>query len=65
MSSKEIGVPHFALFRGLIRPCTEYDSHVSGEVGEGEVNQIALLYKVESKAFGLINSPPLTDCLDS
>ena len=37
----------------------EYCSHV----WEGSTNT-ALLNRVESKAFHLINSPPLTDCLD-
>ena len=46
------------LYRGLIRPCMEYASHVWG----GSTHA-ALLNKVESKAFRLINSSPLTDCL--
>ena len=48
------------LYRGLIRPCIEYASHIWG----GSTHT-ALLNKVESKAFRLINSPPLTDCLQS
>ena len=48
------------LYRGLIRPCMEYASHVWG----GSTHT-ALLNRVESKAFRLINSPPLTDCLQS
>ena len=48
-----------ALYRGLIRLCMEYGSHV----WEGSTHA-ALLNRVESKAFHLINSPPLTDCLD-
>ena len=46
------------LYRGLIRPCMEYASHVWG----GSTHT-ALLDRVESKAFRLINSSPLTDCL--
>ena len=49
-----------ALYRGLIRPCMEYVSHVWG----GSTHT-ALLNRVESKAFRLINSSPLTDCLQS
>ena len=48
------------LYRGLIRPCMEYASQVWG----GSTHT-ALLNRVESKAFRLINSPPLTDCLQS
>ena len=48
------------LYRGLIRPCMEYASHVWG----GSTHT-ALLNRVESKAFRLINSTPLTDCLQS
>ena len=54
---------HLALYRGLIRPCMEYGSHVWRCS-----THTALLNEVESKAFCLINSPsltPLTDCLDS
>ena len=47
-----------ALYRGLIRPCMEYGSHV----WEGSILTV-LLNRVESKAFRLINSSPLTDCL--
>ena len=46
------------LYRGLIRPCMEYNSHVWG----GSTHT-ALLNRVESKAFRLINSCPLTDSL--
>ena len=46
------------LYRGLIRPCMEYASHVWG----GSTHT-ALLNRVESKACRLINSSPLTDCL--
>ena len=46
------------LYTGLIRPCTEYPSHVWG----GSTHT-ALLNRVESKTFRLINSSPLTDCL--
>ena len=49
-----------ALYRDLICPCMEYDSHIWG----GSTHT-ALLNKVESKAFRLINSPSLADCLDS
>ena len=48
------------LYRGLIRPCMEYASHIWG----GSTHT-ALLNRVESKAFRLISSPPLTDCLQS
>ena len=46
------------LYRGFIRPCMEYNSHVWG----GSTHT-ALLNRVESKAFRLINSRPLTDSL--
>ena len=46
------------LYRGLIRPCMEYASHVWG----GSTHT-ALLNRMESKAFRLINSAPLSDCL--
>ena len=70
-ASKKLGVlwrlrPFFspsqllALYRGLIRPCMEYVSHVWG----GSTHT-ALLNRVESKAFRLINSSPLTDWLQS
>ena len=49
-----------SLYRGLIRPCMEYASHVWG----GSTHT-ALLNRVESKAFRLISSPPLTNCLQS
>ena len=54
--------PHqlLTLYRGLIRPCMEYASHIWG----GSTHT-ALLNRVESKAFRLISSPPLTDCLPS
>ena len=47
-----------ALYRGQIRPCMEYASHVWGSSPH-----TALLAKVESKAFRLINSPSLTSSL--
>ena len=47
-----------ALYRGLIRPCMEYASHVWGGSTHTQ-----FLNRVESKAFRLINSSPLTDCL--
>ena len=67
-ASKKLGVlwclrPFFsssqllALYRGLIRPYMEYSSHVWG----GSTHT-ALLNRVESKAFRIINSPPLIDC---
>ena len=46
------------LYRGLIRPCMVYASHVWG----GSTHT-ALLNWMESKAFRLINSAPLSDCL--
>ena len=49
-----------SVYKGLVRPCMEYASHVWG----GSTHT-ALLNRVESKAFRLINSPPLTDCLQS
>ena len=49
----------FALYRGLIRPSMEYSSHV-----RGGATHTALLNRVQSKAFRLFNSPPLTDCLN-
>ena len=55
-----ICVQLFALYRGLIRPCIDYLSHVWGSL-----THTALLNRVESKAFRLINSPPITNCLDS
>ena len=45
------------LYRGLICPCMEYTSHVWW------APRTQLLNKVESKVFCLIDSPPLTDCL--
>ena len=70
-ASKKLGVlfrlrqffaPHqlLALYKGLIRPCVEYASHVWGASTHTQ-----LLSRVESKAFRLIASPPLTDCLES
>ena len=52
--------PHqlLALYRGLVRPCLEYACHVWGGSTHTQ-----LLRRVESKAFRLINSPPLTDSL--
>src|ERR1044072_9071220 len=49
-----------ALYRGGARPCMEYVSHIWG----GSTHT-ALLEKVESRAFRLINSPALTDSLRS
>ena len=46
------------LYRGLICPCMEYNSHVWGSSPH-----TALLNRVESKAIRLINSPSLTDSL--
>ncbi len=46
------------IYKGLVRPCMEYASHIWG----GSTHT-ALLNRVESKAFRLINSPPLTDCI--
>ena len=70
-ASKNLGVlwrlrPFFsssqllALYRSLIRPCIEYGSHIWGDS-----THTPLLNRVQSKTFRLINSPPLTDCLDS
>ncbi len=44
------------IYKGLILPCIEYASQLWG----GSTHT-ALLNRVESKAFRLINSPPLTD----
>src|SRR6201990_960562 len=49
-----------ALYRGVVRPCMEYASHIWG----GSTHT-ALLNKVESRAFRLINSPALTNSLQS
>ena len=46
------------LYRGLIRPCMVYASQVWGGSTQRD-----LLNWVESKSFRLINSNPLTDCL--
>ena len=44
------------LYKGLVRPRTIY-------VEGGDSTHTALLYRVESKAFRLINPSSLTDCL--
>ena len=49
-----------ALYRGVVRPCMEYASHIWG----GSTHT-ALLERVESRAFHLINSPALTNSLQS
>ncbi|KAL7645491.1 UNVERIFIED_CONTAM: hypothetical protein RMT77_003877 [Armadillidium vulgare] len=49
-----------ALYRGVVRPCMEYASHIWG----GSTHT-ALLEKVESRAFRLINAPALTNSLQS
>ena len=49
-----------ALYRGVVRPCMEYASHIWG----GSTHK-ALQEKVESRAFRLINSPALTNSLQS
>ncbi|KAL7647645.1 UNVERIFIED_CONTAM: hypothetical protein RMT77_001245 [Armadillidium vulgare] len=70
-ASKRLGVlrrlQHFftppqllALYRGVVRPCMEYASHIWG----GSTHT-ALLEKVESRVFRLINSPALTNSLQS
>ena len=70
-ASKRLGVlrrlQHFftppqllALYRGVVRPCMEYASHIWGGF-----THTAFLEKVESRAFCLINSPPLTNSLQS
>ena len=51
-----------ALYRGVVRPCMEYSSHVWGGSCQ---SHLQLLDKVESKAFHLINSPILTDNLQT
>ena len=50
----------YQLYKGLIRPCVEYCSHIWG----GSYYTF-LLDRVESKAKRLINCPELTDGLDS
>ncbi len=57
MSSPPLFSPYkmITLYRGLVRPCMEYASHVWG----GSIHT-ALLNRVEAKAFRLINFPPLT-----
>lgn len=50
----------YTLYIGTIRPCMEYCSHIWGSSPGVE-----LLDRVESKAFRLISSPPLTDPLPS
>src|ERR1044072_9005114 len=47
-----------ALYRGAVRPCMEYASHIWG----GSTHT-SLLEKVESRAFRLINSSALTHSL--
>ena len=49
-----------ALYRDVVRLCMEYASHIWG----GSTHT-ALLEKVESRAFCLINSPSLTNFLQS
>ncbi|KAL7633035.1 UNVERIFIED_CONTAM: hypothetical protein RMT77_016611 [Armadillidium vulgare] len=49
-----------ALYRGVVRPCVEYASHI-----RGGSTHTALLEKVESRAFRLIISPALTSSLQS
>ena len=49
-----------ALYRGVVRPCMEYASHIWG----GSTHTL-LLEKVESRAFRLINAPALTNTLQS
>src|ERR1700755_1810612 len=49
-----------ALYRGVVRSCMEYASHIWGVS-----THTALLEKVESRAFLLINSPALTNSLQS
>ena len=50
-----------ALYRGQIRPCMEYASHVWGSSPDSP--HTSLLDRVESKALRLINSPTLTSKL--
>ena len=50
----------FSLYRGLIRPCIEYGSYIYRDS-----THTALLNGVGSKAFRLIKSPSLTNCLYS
>src|ERR1044072_2965564 len=49
-----------ALYRGVVRSCMEHASH-----SWGGSTHTALLEKVESRAFCLINSPALTNSLQS
>ena len=48
------------LYRGVVRPCMEYDPHIWGGS-----SHTAILEKVESRAFRLIDSPALTNSLQS
>src|ERR1044072_5801936 len=50
----------YALYRGVVRPCLEYASHIWG----GSTHT-AILEKVKSRAFRLINSPAFTNSLQS
>ena len=49
-----------ALYRGVVRPCMEYASHIWGDSTHSDI-----LDRVESKAFRIIYSPPLTESLQS
>ena len=49
-----------ALYKGIVRPCMEYASHIWG----GSTHT-ALLERVESRAFRVIGSPDLTGSLQS
>ena len=49
-----------AIYRGAVRPCMEYASHIWG----GSTHTV-ILEKVESRAFRFINSPALTNSLQS
>src|ERR1700755_3079022 len=48
------------MYRGVVRPCMEYASHIW--IGS---THTALLEKVESMTFRLINSPALNNSLQS
>ncbi len=69
LASTKLGVLHrrwqhfspsqmLTIYKGLVCSCMGYASHVWG----GSTHT-ALLNRVESKGFHVINSPPLTDCI--
>jgi hypothetical protein len=51
-----------ALYKGIVRPCMEYASHIWGY---SPPSHTVLLDRVEARAFRIINDPVLTNCLQS